>query len=179
MSGQPRAALAQISGNACARRQLSKADRNRIYGALDVGVMPSNVAGRLGFNFSTVRTTQLRRSIRPPDGDVKPRSGRPKKLLDRDERILLRTVRLNPKLTYSELSKQLDLGISRATYYRVLDHHNIKKWLAKKRPALTEELASNRLAWAIEHVTWTAADWARILFSDEASIELSRGKKQV
>ena len=60
-----------------------------------------------------------------------------------------------------------------------MDHHNIKKWLAKKRPALTEELASNRLAWAIEHVTWTAADWARILFSDEASIELSRGKKQV
>jgi hypothetical protein len=60
-----------------------------------------------------------------------------------------------------------------------LDYYNIKKWLAKKRPALTEELASNRLAWAIEHVTWTAADWARILFSDEASIELSRGKKQV
>ena len=100
MSGQPRSGLAQISGNACARRQLSKADRNRVYGALDAGVMPSDVAGRLGFNFSTVWTTQLRRSIRPPDGDVKPRSGRPKKLSDRDERILLRTVRLDPKLTY-------------------------------------------------------------------------------
>jgi hypothetical protein len=60
-----------------------------------------------------------------------------------------------------------------------LVHHNIRKWLAKKRPALTEELASNRLAWAIKHVLWTAADWARILFSDEASIELSRGKKRV
>jgi hypothetical protein len=142
MPGQARAALAQISGNACARRQLSHADRNRIYGALDAGVRPSDVATRL-------------------------------------ERILLRTIHAEPKLTYSELQKRLDLNISRATYHRVLVHHNIRKWLAKKRPALTEDLAANRLAWARIHVTWTAADWARIWFPDEASIELSRGKKRV
>ena len=179
MPRQARAALAQISGNARARLELSKADRNRIYGALDAGVRPSDVAGRLGFNFSTVRSTILLRDLRPQDGGVQPRSGRPKKLSDRDERILLRTVRLDPKITYLQLSKQLDLNISRSTYQRVLVHYNIRKWLAKKRPALTEDLAADRLAWARIHVTWTAADWARIWFSDEASIELSRGKKRV
>jgi transposase len=156
MLGQRRAALAQISGNTTARRQLSKADRNRIYGALDVGASVQEISTCLGFNYEAVKTTKRRREIRPQDGDVKPRSGRPKKLSDRDERILLRTVRLNPKITYHQLSAQLALDISRSTYRRVLLHHNIKKWLAKKRPALTEELASARLTWARIHVTWTA-----------------------
>jgi hypothetical protein len=71
------------------------------------------------------------------------------------------------------------LDICRRTYSRFLETHNIKKWLAKKRPALTDDLAADRLAWAKIHVEWTSAEWAKIWFSDEALIELSRGKKRV
>jgi hypothetical protein len=68
MPSQARAALAQIPGNARARLELSKADRNRIYGAVDAGVRPLDVAGRLGFNFSTVWSTIQLRDLRPQDG---------------------------------------------------------------------------------------------------------------
>jgi transposase len=143
MSGQIRVSLAPISSNTRIGCQLSKTDRNRIYGALDAGVRPSDVAARLNLNPNTVRTTKLRRPTRPLDGDVKPRSGRPRKLSGRDQRRLLRTIREEPKLTYSQVIKRLGFDISRSTYQRVLIRYNIRKWLAKKRPDLTEGLANN------------------------------------
>jgi hypothetical protein len=64
---------------------------------------------------------------------------------------------------------RLGLDIGRSTYQRVLIRYNIRKWLAKKRPALTEELANDRLALAHVHVN----------VDGSASIELFRGKKRV
>jgi hypothetical protein len=52
MSGQTRFSLAPILGNTRIGRQLSKTDRNRIYGALDAGARPSDVVTRLNLNFS-------------------------------------------------------------------------------------------------------------------------------
>ena len=49
--------------------------------------------------------------------------------------------------------------------------HNIKKWLAKKRPKLKPEHAKARLQWALAHKDWTAEDFQRVIYSGECSVE--------
>lgn len=48
---------------------------------------------------------------------------------------------------------------------------NIRKWLAKKRPLLTKEIAHKRYHWAKRHRDWTVDDWLKVIFSDECSVE--------
>jgi hypothetical protein len=54
----------------------------------------------------------------------------------------------------------------------------IKKWLAKKRPILTEEHAKQRYKWCKEHVEWGVEEWKRYIWSDECSVELRAEQKR-
>ena len=55
----------------------------------------------------------------------------------------------------------------------------MRRWLAKKRPRLTEERAAKRLAWALERKNWTEEDFEGTLWSDECSVEKSDDARQI
>jgi hypothetical protein len=71
------------------------------------------------------------------------------------------------------------LSLSRRTYYRILEKHHIKKWIAKKRPYLTEAHAQARLSWCQIRKDWTTEEWKSIIFSDECSVERGAGAQRV
>lgn len=75
------------------------------------------------------------------------RSGRPPKLLIRDQRSLLRIIRRNPRIEYAELKLfAIGIHVSSKTIYRMMKKHGILKWRAKQRPMLSPRDASRRLA---------------------------------
>jgi len=173
-----RTPLRPISGNIYRRKELTPYQRGQIVGYSLLSCSPTEISASLNIPESTVRDT-LKKAPERHDGESSSRIGRPKLYSERDERQILRTVRLNPHLTYRQLQNQLPIKLSHDTIYRILKQNNITNWRAKKRPALTEEHAALRLAWAKEHKDWTEDQWSYMLWSDECSVERGKGKQQL
>jgi hypothetical protein len=52
---------------------------------------------------------------------------------------------------------------------------NKRKWRQRNRPKITQAHADARLAWAIEHQTYTIIDWHKVSWSDECTVEKGVG----
>jgi hypothetical protein len=179
----PRTPLGPISGNRVQKTELSPYVRGQIIGQRFQGASLGQIADAFQLEKSTIQYT-VEKAIERPEGHSKPRPGQPKVLSDRDERILLRHIRLHPKDTYEQIKKAVDLKnpgsrkyISTTTIKNVCRKHNIAHWKAKKRPALTEKHVETRFAWAKAHKDWTVAQWETWMWSDECSAERGTGKR--
>ena len=93
-----RAALAEIDVNRIAGGELTPHQRGIIEGMKLGGVSGRKIAAYVKCAESTVRATVEKASQRN-EGKLEPRSGRPKAYSKRDERHIIRTVRLHPKIT--------------------------------------------------------------------------------
>jgi transposase len=71
----------------------------------------------------------------------KPRSSRPKSYTPREERIILRFIRNNPKSVYKDIRRECAVKISTTTIKSILHNYGISNWRSKKRPFLTEAVA--------------------------------------
>ena len=71
------------------------------------------------------------------------------------------------------------LCISVTTLKVALKLYDIGKWIAAKRPVLTEKVAALRLAWCLERKDWTYDDWKTVVFSDESSVERGAGARRL
>ena len=174
----PRRPLGLISSNIEGRKELSPYQRGQVISAKTFGHTPAEIAHVLNLPDSTVRTTIIRESLRH-DGKSKKGRGRRKSYTPRDERKLLRHIRLHPKDTYIAVKQATGLEISRTTIKKILKASGITNWRAKKRPALTEKHAQERLAWCKARKDWTRDDWKNIMWSDECSAERGKGKRGV
>lgn len=128
--------------------------------------------------WSTVKNFKIRYLTRGHVNNL-PRPGRPPKLSKRDKRAIRRAIKKDPKATRAHILKTCAPHVSSDTLYRYLQSLDMRKWLAKKRPRLTEERASKRLAWALERMNWTEEDFCGTLWSDECSVEKSDDAKQI
>jgi transposase len=98
----PRAPLGQISGNQRRNIELIIYERAITIGARIQGALYKKIVTQISRPISTIATT-LQRDAERVNGATKPRSGRPKKLTDRDERKILRIIRTQPKLKYTDI----------------------------------------------------------------------------
>jgi transposase len=171
----PRRPLGLIDANISDRKELSPYIRGQVIAAKRFGHKPAEIATVLNLPDSTVRTTIIRESQRL-NGKSKKGRGRRKSYTPRDERNLLRHIRLNPKDTYAAVRQATGLEISRTTIKKILKASGITNWRAKKRPALTEKHAQKRLAWCKARKDWTRDNWKNIMWSDECSAERGKGK---
>ena len=121
-------------------------------------------------------------------GSVKnlPRSGRPPKTNEREDRHMELTVARNPKINATHLAKRLVPGfcqkpVSRWTVARRLNGYGFGAHVAAKKPLLSEANIAKRLQWAKKYKDWTVEDWKRVCFSDETPFLLfqSYGRKIV
>ena len=136
----------------------------------------ATVARIVGRPWSTVRNF-LARAIERQSLANLPRSGRPEIPTKLQKRAILQAVRKDRQLTHEEVRRQHTPNVSLITIRRLLGEHNLRKWLAKKRPKLTEQHAAKRLAWAREYRSFTVHDWEGVIFSDECSVEKSTGSQ--
>jgi hypothetical protein len=161
--------------NKTARKELSPIDRAMIIGRRDAGQTFLKIHQDTGVPLTTIKDTIKRRN----NDQLKslPRQC-PRKTSARKDRQIIRSARTDRDQILAELNINVCPDISARTLQRRLREVNIRKWLARDRPPLTEEHAATRLAWAREHVDWTPEQWNKVVWSDECTIEKTCGQAQ-
>ena len=114
--------------------------------------------------------------------DSLPRSGRKRKLTVADERLVVRKVRVNPKLTTKEILLTIGnianyleasgMNVSTSTIKGILHKNELKGCRGRKKPLLQQR---HRRAWlksARDHQDKDLTFWKHVLWSDETKIEL-------
>lgn len=124
---------------------------------------------------STVNTTTITRTWKrfKDTGTVadRSRSGRPKKCNARDEMVVRRMALANRALSLRRLagvtSTSLTQSLSRVSIRRILIRYGFWRLISARDPFLTTKQRIKRVTWALRHVIWPAAQWSRVVFSDE------------
>jgi hypothetical protein len=119
----------------------------------------------------------LNHTTTQPQGAAAPKSRRPRLIGPHLTRRITRLVKKDPAVTYQGIKEQLGLTVSNVTIRKVLQEQGISNWRKKRRPALTEAHARARLKWAREHQDWSVEKWAKVIWSDECSVERGKGKQ--
>src|SRR5579859_2298991 len=144
----------------------------------EMDLKSSEISRRVGRPASTIRSYLRKR--RTHSYQNLPRSRRPPKISDRSFRILKRYIQRNRKQNYTTIQANTLSNVSIRTIQRKLHKElNMRKWLAKNRPKLTEEHARKRFQWTEKVKNWTVEDWAKVAWSDECSIEKDKDPRQV
>ncbi len=97
-------------------------------------------------------------------------SGRPRSTDKRNDRAIVREVKINPFITCREIkANNPDLNVSLDTIRRrIIESGEFKSYWAANKPYLSQDHIRRRLEWCIEHVTWSDEQWKQVLFSDES-----------
>jgi hypothetical protein len=149
-----RTPLGQTDGNRRPRgHELTPYERGKIEGAAAAGLSLSKIGALVKRVKSTVSTT-LEKAGSRSNGHSKPRSGRPQKYSDRDQRAMLRNLRLEPKSTFDQRQEATDLKMSNSYIKDLARVNNLSHWRTKKRPELTEANAAARLLWCRCRAHW-------------------------
>lgn len=102
------------------------------------------------------------------------RSGRPKKLSERDDRQIIKIIKKNPKSTINEVIQELDklnISVSDKTIRNTLHSKNYYGRKAIKKPLISEKNRKKRLGWCNFRKFWNE-EWNKIIFSDESRFEI-------
>ena len=99
----------------------------------------------------------------------RPKSGRRPKTNDRQQRQLVRLVKIDPNKTASDV---LGVQISYSTAQRILRRHKLNASRPVRKPLLKKCHRMARLHFARVHRHWTVADWRRVIWSDECKFNL-------
>jgi len=83
----------------------------------------------------------------------------------------------NCHTTYFEIAKKVAPNVSTKTVKTRIAQKHLKKWVAQERVHLDEDLAQERLEWALAHRHWTREMWRRkAMWGDKVSVERGGGK---
>lgn len=110
-------------------------------------------------------------------GVSRPGRGRPPKLDDRFKRRILREIALDPFIPITQLVKNCCDHVSDTTLRTYLKKEGIMHVKAATRPYLSEEHATGRYAFALEHRDKDVDFWRTVLFTDESTVERGQGAK--
>jgi transposase len=110
------------------------------------------------------------------------RSGRPRKLNERDRRVVVGILRNSTSKTAEAIRREAaahhNMNVSTQTIRRSLKQAGYASYVKKKRPFLTKKHKQARLKWAKEHRTWTVDEWRNVIWSDEAPFSLMDSQGQ-
>lgn len=101
----------------------------------------------------------------------KGKCGRKRKSTPKDDAYLLRKSKLDPRKTSSDLQKDLasaGVKISASLVRRRLVFAGRRARRPQMKQLLTQKMQKKRRTWAKKYKDWTAADWKKVLFSDES-----------
>ncbi len=99
------------------------------------------------------------------------RCGRKKCTSNRDNRTLERIVKQNPFKNVGEIHKEwtaAGVRASRTTTHRRMQDMGFNCRIPCVKPLLKNRQRQKRLAWAKDKKDWTAAEWSKVMFSDES-----------
>ena len=105
---------------------------------------------------------------------IKSKPGRPRKTTKKDERMLVRMSRVNPKMTSRQLKLSWAVGekVSNDTVKRILRRYGFVGRIAAQKPRVTNIQRIARLKWCRKMTSMSDDNWSKVIFSDEAKFEL-------
>jgi transposase len=115
--------------------------------------------------------------------DDQARSGRPKSLTQREERLLCRSMRVdrrkNAREVIGELQERCGKKVCKRTVLNILRKYGLRRRVAVRRPLLTKRMRRDRLQWAKDHYKWTVDKWKGVVFSDEKIFRIGSNARGV
>lgn len=142
----------------------------------DEGFSNRKIAERLGKDRRTVDRIVKKLEL-GQDGAPLVKSGRPRKMMARDDRRLKNLVLRNRRASSGELSADLSqhgVFVSPQTVRGRLTRMGYVARRPRKKPLLTKRMMKARLDWAKAHIGWTVEEWKNVLWSDESKFNLWR-----
>ena len=100
------------------------------------------------------------------------RSGRPKKLSDRDRRSLVREMKQNRCVPLAEVDNALPNPICLQNLRKEVHDLSLNSCITVKKSFLCDNHKTERLAFAKKHSHWTLVDWSKVIWTDEAPLKL-------
>ena len=150
---------------------LSPLERHAIVALKADGQSTAVVAAKLQTTPPTVLRV-MRKLDMTGDTQDAARSGRPKKLKAGPVAAIKHHATSAPhESTPKQLRRLLDLDCSARTIRRTLDDLSLFGRVARYTPPLNEVHRRKRLSFCDGYGSWTQEQWARVLWSDEASVE--------
>ncbi|XP_065650324.1 uncharacterized protein LOC136078479 [Hydra vulgaris] len=147
------------------RSRISEKTRYESIFLRNQGLSHRQIANKLNIAYSIVARI-LKRFTKTGDIDDRRRSGRPAVTTQRDERLLIRLMKHDRKLSSSALCHKLKntSGIKRS---------------ACKKPRLSKKQQKARIAWCSQHKNWPDCKWQNVIFSEEMNVEVDIRKSRV
>ncbi len=99
---------------------------------------------------------------------------------NRDNRTLERILKQNPFKNVGEIHKEwtaAGVSASRTTTHRRMQDIGFSCRISCVKPLLNNRQHQKRLAWAKDKKDWTAAEWSKVMFSDESKFCISFGNQ--
>ena len=130
------------------------------------------IAETVGRDPSTVSRIAQEYSKRPDFYSVKPKPGRPRKMMDTDVRYCARALAKVEVKTAADVQRKIFPHVSSQTIRRELANYGLLAYRRRTKPLLTAAHIRKRLSWAQERKDWSVLDWERVWFSDESKFNL-------
>ncbi len=108
------------------------------------------------------------------------RCGRKKCTSNRDNHTLERIVKQNPFKNVGEIHKEwtaAGVSASRTTTHRCMQDMGFSCRIPFVKPLLNNRQRQKCLAWTKDKKDWTAAEWSKVMFSDESKFCISFGNQ--
>ncbi|GLB37419.1 putative DDE superfamily endonuclease [Lyophyllum shimeji] len=145
--------------------------KNQFIGSLKAGLSVKEAASLYDLSLSTAYNIADKYE-KTGTASRRPHPGRPKKLTDRDKRMLTRNAKRNRRTPFAELANSLQLNVSASTVRRALGEKGFHRRVALRRPHLRKAQKQSRMRWMRMYRQWGEEDWGKVEFSDECYIHL-------
>jgi transposase len=147
--------------------EFTPSKRGRILQLRDEGYTYEKIHQKIGCSTTAAWETVHRDKIHHTRNSL-PRSGRPRHLDDRQHRRIVRELRKDRRAPFKEIGNRVG-GISEWQVRVVAAESGYHRRVARRKPFLKPSMVKRRIQWAKEN---SGRDWTRIVFTDEANIEL-------
>lgn len=167
----------KMSGNK-PRSEYDSPFRNRVVGFLKAGGKMREAQALFGVRRSTAYSW-CSKLDKFGATHGRPRSGRPRKLSDRDQRMVVSEARKNRRLCLAALGKSVNPNVSSSTIRRVLSDAGYHRRVARHKPYLRRDQIRLRLQWAKKYRLWRINHWQHVMWSDECYVHIGDNKGRV
>lgn len=161
--------------------KISIYSRTRVVELIESGLSQRQVAKELKISRCGVQEV-LKKYKKEGKVEDMQRTGRPKAFNERQERLLVRNVKIDPFLTASALRNKFNWSkmVTVQTVRNILRRYKLFGRITAVKPLLSKLQKKKRFEWCKEHIQWAPTKWNSVIFSDESAIELrSKRRKYV
>ena len=157
------------------KKEIAQSLRNQAVGLFKGNHKYRQISSLLSIHFLSTTHSIISRWKKFGTTKNLPRSGRPRKLLQRDIRVVKRIVKKNRFSTLKVLSnhvKSSNIDISKRTLRRTLKTIGFKSCMRANKRLFSEKNRKKRLSFYHNYKNFSFHDWASVIWSDESRFKL-------